>query len=188
MEHHTIGLRSGDVDDEKRGCHTDRGFRDVDMEEDGENHRTNAEVLEKVEEKRSLMDIIRTRQKNWIGYILRGNSLQREIMEGRMEGKRRRGRPRQKLNVLDDGGWILEAHGKGTTSRRVESLDIWTCREADHLKKKTPLQSLFSSAKGETLLPKRLGEHGRISFRLDPPLMVIVGLINSDAVWVKQSN
>src|SRR6218665_1564443 len=60
-------------------------------------HRTNEEILKKVEENRSLMDIIRTRQKNWIGHILRGNSLQREIMEGRMEGKRGRGRPRQKL-------------------------------------------------------------------------------------------
>jgi len=59
--------------------------------------RTNEEVLKRVEEKRSLMDIIRTRQKNWIGHILRGNSLQRELMEGRMEGNRGRGRPRQKL-------------------------------------------------------------------------------------------
>jgi len=40
--------------------------------------RTNEEVLKKVEVKRSLMDIISTRQKNWVGYILRGNSLQRE--------------------------------------------------------------------------------------------------------------
>jgi len=47
-------------------------------------------------EKRSLMDIIRTRQKNCIGHILRGNSLQREIMEGMIDGKRVRGRPRQK--------------------------------------------------------------------------------------------
>jgi len=68
-------------------------------------HRTNEKVLKKVEEKGSLMDIIRTRQKNWIGHILRGNSLQREIMEGRMEEKRGRGRPRQKLMdwMMEDG-------------------------------------------------------------------------------------
>jgi len=73
-------------------------------------HRTNEEVLKKVEEKRSLMDIIRTRQKNWIGHILRDNSLQREIMEGRMEGKRRRGRPRQKLMdlLMEDRYWKLK--------------------------------------------------------------------------------
>jgi len=53
-------------------------------------------------EKRSLMNIIRTRQKNWIGHILRGNSLQREIMEGRRIGK---GRRRQKLVdwMMEDG-------------------------------------------------------------------------------------
>ena len=55
-------------------------------------HRTNEEVLKKVEEKRSLLDIIRTRQKTWIGHSVRGNSLQREIMERRMEEKRGRGR------------------------------------------------------------------------------------------------
>jgi len=31
------------------------------------------------------MDIIRTQQKNWIGHILRSNSLEREILDGRME-------------------------------------------------------------------------------------------------------
>src|SRR6218665_1814336 len=75
-------------------------------------HRTNEEVLKKVEEKRSLMDIhvSRTRQKNWIGHILRGNYLQREIMEGRMEGKRGRGRPRQKFMdwMMEGGYWKLK--------------------------------------------------------------------------------
>src|SRR6218665_1934792 len=33
-------------------------------------HRVNEEVLKKGEEKRSLIDIIRTKQKNWIGHIL----------------------------------------------------------------------------------------------------------------------
>src|SRR6218665_3389505 len=46
---------------------------------------------------RSLISTIRARQRNWMGHLLRGDSLQREIMEGRMEGKRGRGRPRQKL-------------------------------------------------------------------------------------------
>src|SRR6218665_2876157 len=34
---------------------------------------------------------------NWMRHIVRGESLQREIIKGRMEGKRGRGRPRQKL-------------------------------------------------------------------------------------------
>jgi len=54
-------------------------------------------------------------------------------MEGRVEEKRGRGRPRQKL--MD---WMMDmgTQRKGTTPRRVESLDIWTCQEADDLKKK----------------------------------------------------
>src|SRR6218665_3795074 len=57
-------------------------------------HITN-EVLKLVEEERSLLTIIRTRQRNWMRHIMRGDSLQREIIKGRMEGKRGRGRPRQ---------------------------------------------------------------------------------------------
>src|SRR6218665_3269875 len=44
-----------------------------------------------------LLTIIRSRQRNWMRHIVRGDSLQREIIKGRMEGKRGRGRPRQKL-------------------------------------------------------------------------------------------
>src|SRR6218665_1058639 len=112
MKRHAI--RSGDVDDVKGGCQTDRGFRDVDMEEDGEDQldRTQSECrsIEKGGRKRSSMDIIITRQTNWIGHILRGNSLQREIMEGRMEGTRGRGRPRQKLMdwMMEDSYWKLK--------------------------------------------------------------------------------
>src|SRR6218665_3962777 len=84
-------------------------------------HRTKEEVLKKVEEKRSLMDIIRTRQKNWIGHILRGNSLQREILERRMKGKRGSGRSRQKLMdwMMEDGYWKLKekAQHRDETSR-----------------------------------------------------------------------
>src|SRR6218665_3313338 len=55
------------------------------------------EVLKLVEEERSLLTIIGTRQRNWMRHIMRGDSLQREIIKGIMEGKRGRGRPRQKL-------------------------------------------------------------------------------------------
>ena len=52
-------------------------------------------------------------------------------MDGREERKRK-----AKTHGLDDGVRILEIQGKGTTSRRVESLDTWTYRGSDHLKKK----------------------------------------------------
>src|ERR1700733_12628244 len=59
-------------------------------------HKSNGEVLKQLKEERSLMNTIRTRQKNWIGHVLRSNSLQRDIMEGKMEGRKGRGRPRKK--------------------------------------------------------------------------------------------
>jgi len=44
--------------------------------------------------------VIRNRKKNWIRHVLRGEGLLREVMEGRMEGKRPRGRPRK--GMLDE--------------------------------------------------------------------------------------
>jgi len=50
-----------------------------------------------VDEKRSLIGIIRSRQRSWLGHIMRGDSLLRTIIEERMEGKKKRGRPRMML-------------------------------------------------------------------------------------------
>src|SRR6218665_136587 len=44
-------------------------------------HISHEELLKLVEEERSLLTIIiRTRQRNWMGNIMRGDSLQREIL------------------------------------------------------------------------------------------------------------
>ena len=66
------------------------------------------------------MDVIRTRQKNWIGHVLRGNSLQREILEGRMEGARGRGRPRQK--IMD---WMIEDES-GKLKEKAQHREEWS--------------------------------------------------------------
>lgn len=71
-------------------------------------HITNEEVLQMVGEKRSLITTIRERQKNWVGHVLRGDSLLKEIIEGRMEGKRGRGRPRQMML----GGMMVNGYSK----------------------------------------------------------------------------
>ena len=65
-------------------------------------HRINEEILQMVVEKRSLIGTIRSRQRNWLGHIMRGGSILRTIIEGRMEGKKR-GRPRMML--LD---WMMK--------------------------------------------------------------------------------
>jgi hypothetical protein len=62
-------------------------------------HQSNEEVLRKVQEERTLMNTIRKRQTNWIGHILRGDSLLKTVMEGRMLGKKVAGRPR--IMMLD---------------------------------------------------------------------------------------
>src|SRR6218665_2175511 len=55
------------------------------------------EVLKLVEEERSLLTIIRTRQRNWMGHTMTDDSLQREIIKETMNYKLGTRRPRKKL-------------------------------------------------------------------------------------------
>ena len=88
---------------------------------------TNEEVLRRVGENRQLMNVIRSRKKNWIGHVVRGEGLLREVIEGRMEGKRGRGRPR--AGMLDE--LIQSTYGdmKRRAERRAEWREWmpWTC-------------------------------------------------------------
>lgn len=81
--------------------------------------RKNAEVLQLVEEERSLVDKILMRKKNWIGHVLRGNGLLKEVIEGRMEGRRPRGRRR--IGMLDE----LKVGGYYEMKRRTEDRNEW---------------------------------------------------------------
>jgi len=60
----------------------------------------NEEVLRRVGEKRSLLETIWRRKAKWIGHILRSEGLLRTSIEGRMKGKKPRGRRRK--TMLDD--------------------------------------------------------------------------------------
>ena len=75
---------------------------------------SNQDVLIKVDERRCLMRTIWQRKKNWIGHVLRGNGLLKDLLEGRMLGKKRRGRPRVKM--IDD----LMGKSKSKGRRREE--------------------------------------------------------------------
>ena len=62
--------------------------------------RTNEQVLSSMNEKSSLIKTIWDRKKNWIGHVERGDGLMKLVLEGRMEGKKPRGRPR--MCMIDD--------------------------------------------------------------------------------------
>jgi len=74
------------------------------LEEDGIiswiDKANNAEVLQRVNEERSLLAAIRQRKHRWLGRLLRHDSLLRDVLEGRMMGKPTRGRKR--LHLLSD--------------------------------------------------------------------------------------
>ena len=46
-------------------------------------HKTNEEVLRMVGEERTLITIVKRRQKDWIGHSLRGDGLLKDIIEGK---------------------------------------------------------------------------------------------------------
>ena len=66
-------------------------------------HKTNEEVLQMVDTEREMMDTLRSRQKRWLGHILRHNSLLRITLEGRIQEKKGCGRARTMF--LD---WLLK--------------------------------------------------------------------------------
>ena len=97
-----------------------------------EDKKKNEEVLDAIGEERSLVEAVVKRKKNWIGHIVRGEGLLKLALEGRMEGKRQRGRPR--LGMIDD----LKEGSYESMKRRAEDRERWrvwlprTCREAEN--------------------------------------------------------
>ena len=58
---------------------------DVDVEEDAKKisfteRVTNEEVLRRMEEERQLLNLIRNRHNNWIGYIVRVDGIAKEVI------------------------------------------------------------------------------------------------------------
>ena len=93
---------------------------------------TNVRMLEEIEEKRSLIESIVKRKKNWVGHVLRGEGLLKLVIEGRIEGKRTVGRPR--MGMLDD----LKEGSYEKMRRRADDREVWrnwmprTCRKVEN--------------------------------------------------------
>jgi len=49
--------------------------------------KTNEQVLSAVEERRKIIETIVNRKKNWIGHILRGDELLKDVIEGEWRGR-----------------------------------------------------------------------------------------------------
>jgi hypothetical protein len=50
-------------------------------------HVRNEEVLQRDKEERNILQTIKVRKVNWIGHILCGNCIVKNVMEGRIEGR-----------------------------------------------------------------------------------------------------
>ena len=74
-----------------------------------------------MKDKRTLIDVIRSRKKKWIGHVLRGNGLLKETIEGRIEGKRPRGRRR--VMMSDDMKEKKELYAE--MKERARDRDNW---------------------------------------------------------------
>jgi hypothetical protein len=83
----------------------------------------NEAVLHRVKEERNILHTIRRRKADWIGHILRRNCLLKHIIEGKITGRRRRGRRRkQLLNGLKEGTryWKLKEEAQDRTLWRSQ--------------------------------------------------------------------
>src|SRR6476469_5269152 len=83
--------------------------------------RTNEQVLSSINKKRSLIKTIWDRKKNWIGHVVRGDDLMKSVLEGRMEGKGPKGRPRMSMinDVLDETYGDMKRNAENRESWRI---------------------------------------------------------------------
>ena len=81
--------------------------------------KMNEEILGLMGEERNMIRTIWERKRNWIGHIARGDGLMKLELEGRLKGKRMRGRPT--MGMVDD----LVEESYGAMKRRTENRDDW---------------------------------------------------------------
>ena len=88
----------------------------------------NESVLAKASLNRELISVVQRRKLCYFGHLMRHDSLQRDLLEGMIEGKRYKGRPRNQWsqNVREWTGLSFEKSKRETLHRRR-----WSCIARD---------------------------------------------------------
>jgi len=99
---------------------------------------TNVDVLKRVNEERSLLKEIWQRKHRWIGHVLRHDGFLVGIFEGRMLGKRTRGRRRMQMlhDLTGNSDYVtLKQTAAERTIWRYSTGISWTCSTAEDWRK-----------------------------------------------------
>ena len=81
---------------------------------------TNVDVLKRVDERRTLLEEVMKRQKRYIGHVLRGEELLKNVIKGKMEGKRCR--VRKRVGLLDG---LMGEEGYAELKERAQDRQGW---------------------------------------------------------------
>ena len=85
---------------------------------------TNEQVLKKFGTKRKLLDTIKSRKMSFFGHIKRHNTIIKDILEGKVEGRRGRGRPRA---AWPDNIRTWADCSLAECTRRARDRGLWRC-------------------------------------------------------------
>ena len=84
----------------------------------------NEEVLQRVKEEWNILQTVNRRKVNWIGHILRGNCLLKQVTEGKIEGSIEvTGRRGRRFKLLLDG--LKEALGYCKLKAEAPDRAVW---------------------------------------------------------------
>ena len=84
---------------------------------------SNQEVLQLMDIEPYISNAIKCRTVGYFGHLIRKNDLQRQLLEGRIEGKRPRGRPRQ--DWLHNIKQWCDLQSYGSLVRKAEDRSAW---------------------------------------------------------------
>ena len=81
---------------------------------------SNVEILNRIDEERSITKPISRRKRNWIGHILRENTMLHTALDGHVNGKNQRRRKR--ITMLND---VRNGQAYVDVKRKAEARDYW---------------------------------------------------------------